>query len=94
VPVSVPAVSENRRVPEVCLLNIPHPFRGDVESLETSVGPSASDSWTRELIPLLEHPPEFYVVTMAVLSILGTMIGVGHLFVGLLRNIRNFRDGD
>ncbi|MGN6256289.1 MAG: hypothetical protein ACTHN3_00865 [Solirubrobacterales bacterium] len=46
------------------------------------------------MIPLLEHPPEFYVTFMAVLSILGTMIGIGHLFVGLLRNIRRFRNGD
>ena len=32
------------------------------------------------MIPLLEHPPEFYVTFMAVLSILGTMIGIGHPF--------------
>lgn len=46
------------------------------------------------LLLLVGHPPEFYVVAMAVLSILGTMIGVGHLFIGLLRNLRNFLDGD
>jgi hypothetical protein len=45
------------------------------------------------MIPLLVgHPPTFYVVTMEVLSILGTIICLGHLFLGLLRNFWDFLD--
>jgi hypothetical protein len=46
------------------------------------------------MIPLLGHPPAFYVLAMAVLSILATLIGIGHLFLGLLRNLRSYRNGD
>jgi hypothetical protein len=45
------------------------------------------------MIPLLGHPPSFYISAMAVLSILGTVIGLGHLVLGLLRNLRNYRAG-
>jgi hypothetical protein len=45
------------------------------------------------MIPLLGHPPAFFVVTMAVLSILFALVGFGHAVLGLLRNVRRFRSG-
>lgn len=42
---------------------------------------------------LLGSPPGFYVLAMSVLSILVTLVGLGNLIIGLLRNLRNLRDG-
>lgn len=47
------------------------------------------------MIPLLVgHPPAFYVVVVAVMSILFMLVAFGHAIIGLLRNLRNFLDGD
>jgi hypothetical protein len=45
------------------------------------------------MIPLLGHPPAFYVIAVAVGSILFMLVALGHAFIGLLRNLRNYRDG-
>jgi hypothetical protein len=42
---------------------------------------------------LVGHPPEFYVVATAILSISLGLVALGHALLGLLRNLRRFRDG-
>ena len=39
------------------------------------------------------HPPGFYVIAMAVLGVLFGLVAFGHAIIGLLRAIRDFRDG-
>ena len=54
----------------------------------------ASDSPAREMIPLLlGHPPGFYVIATAILFTLLGLVTLGHAVLGLLRNLRAYRDG-
>jgi hypothetical protein len=47
------------------------------------------------MIPLLfGHPPAFLVLATAILTILFASVALGNAIIGLLRNLRNFRDGD
>lgn len=40
------------------------------------------------------HPPDFYVTAMAVLSILFAIVALAHAVIGLMRNVRRYRNGD
>lgn len=41
----------------------------------------------------LGQPPDYYVHATAILGIVLLLIVVGHAVLGLLRNLRDFRDG-
>jgi len=42
---------------------------------------------------LLWHPPTFYVDAMAVVGALLGLVVLGHAILGLLRDLRKFRNG-
>jgi hypothetical protein len=46
------------------------------------------------MILLLENPPTFYVVALAVMSLLFMLVALGNRVIGLLRNFRRYRDGN
>jgi hypothetical protein len=45
------------------------------------------------ILLLFGHPPAFYVIATTALTILFALVALGNRILGLLRNLRNFRDG-